>query len=495
MAVGTRGRPGRVGSTLLAADRLGIADVIYFVATAAAPLTVVAGVISTAWLVTGIAGLPLAFLAVGGVLAVFCAGYVAMSRRVRNAGAFYTYIARGLGKPLGVAGAFIAVPAYSMMQVASYGGIGAATHAILADKAGVSVPWWLPAAAGWALVAVLGVRRVEVNGRVLAVALLAEIAIILVADTVDVVHPAGGHLSMATLQPHALAGAGLGVAAAIAVTAFIGFETPAVFSEESRRADRTIPRATYLSLALITALFAGSSWAMAAAIGPGLQGAAQRYGTDLPFAVAATHLGTTTVIDVGRVLFVTSLLAAAISYHNTVARYTFALGREQVLPALFGRTSRRSFAPKYASLAQSAVGFTVIAVYAVLGLDPLVHLFYWLATAGAFGILLLICGTSAAVVGFFAHDPDGENLWRRLIAPALAFVGLAGVIYLIHHNFAALLGVDPASPLAWAFPALYLLLAAAGIGWGLILRATRPDTYAAIGLGAAPAPPPTRAAR
>ena len=43
------------------------------------------------------------------ILAVFSMGYVAMSRKVVNAGAFYTYMTHGLGKPAGVAGSFVAV--------------------------------------------------------------------------------------------------------------------------------------------------------------------------------------------------------------------------------------------------------------------------------------------------------------------------------------------------------------------------------------------------
>jgi len=50
---------------------------------------VAAGVIPTAYALTGLTGIPVAFLVVAVVLALFCPGYVAMSRRIRNAGAFY----------------------------------------------------------------------------------------------------------------------------------------------------------------------------------------------------------------------------------------------------------------------------------------------------------------------------------------------------------------------------------------------------------------------
>ena len=56
--------PSRVSnvSTTLAADRLGVPAVVFFVMSAATPLTVVAGVVTLAYAITGSLGLPLAFL-------------------------------------------------------------------------------------------------------------------------------------------------------------------------------------------------------------------------------------------------------------------------------------------------------------------------------------------------------------------------------------------------------------------------------------------------
>jgi len=61
------------------------------------------------------------------------------------------------------------------------------------------------------------------------------------------------------------------------------------------------------------------------------------------------------------------------------------------------------------------------------------------------------------------------------------------IIWLAVSNFANLLGVAPDSTLRWALPAAYPVAALLGIGWALLLRTNRPDTYARIGLGAASA--------
>ena len=190
------------------------------------------------------------------------------------------------------------------------------------------------------------------------------------------------------------------------------------------------------------------------------------------------------VTEVALVLFMTSLFAAMISFHNAVARYMFALGRERVLPGALARTEPRTGAPRIASLTQSAVGLAVIVVYAVAGWDPVIRLFFWLGTSGAFGVLCLLAVTSVAVVRFFARDPHGERLWPRLVAPALAALALLAMVWAGLANYATLLGVAPGSTEAWALPAAFAVAGVIGIVYGSWLRSARPYIYQGIGLGA-----------
>ena len=66
--------------------------------------------------------------------------------------------------------------------------------------------------------------------------------------------------------------------------------------------------------------------------------------------------------------------------------------------------------------------------------------------------------------------------------PALIAFRSGGDGYL-SGDYATLLGVAPGSALAWIFPAVFAVAAAAGIAWALIMKATRPRAYAAIGSG------------
>jgi amino acid transporter len=476
-------RPSNV-STALAADRLGVPAVVFFVMSAATPLTVVAGVVTTGYAVTGITGLPVAFIVIGAVLALFCVGYVSMARHVANAGAFYAYISRGIGRPIGVAGAWVALVAYNALQVGLYGAIGAATTPLLSAWFGVDVAWWVVALCAWAVVAVLGQLHVDVNGRVLAVLLVAEVAVIVVYSLANVANPAGGIVRFDTLDPTALFAPGVGAILALGVLGFVGFEGAVVYSEEARDPQRTVRIASYVSVGLIAGLYTLGSWAMSVATGPDqIVAQSQTHSTELIFELANTHLGVL-IVDIGRALFVTSVLAAMISFHNTTARYVFALGRERVLPEALGRTSPRTGSPMLGSLIQTVIGVAVIVLYAVAGWDPVVQLFFWGGTAGGLGVLLLIATTSIAIIVYFLRHPAEETVWRKLIAPVLAAILLLVVVVLTLANFATLLGVEPTSPLRWGIPLAYLVIAILGVMWALALRRRRPAVYAAIGLGA-----------
>jgi amino acid transporter len=469
-------------SGALARDRLGIPAVLAFILAGVAPLTVSAGVIPSAYATTGLTGIPAAFLVIAVTLALFATGYMAMARRITNAGAFYAFIAAGLGRIPGTAAALVALLAYSFLQVALYGAFGPAAASLAAAHLGVHARWWVWALAAWAVITVLGLLRVDVTGKVLGVLTGAEIIVIAAEAISGLSHPAGGHLSFTTLSPSALTSAGFGafgVLAVVAVLGFTGFEQAPVLGEEARHPRRTIPVTTYLALALIGLVYAGAAWAMAAHAGTShVAAAATAQGPGLLFTLGSGALG-----QAAQWLFLSSLFAAMLAFHNCCWRYAFALGREGVLPGVLSRTGSNNI-PKTASLVQSMTALAVIAGYALAGAPPMQDLFFDLGTTGGFGLLLLYALTSFAVIVFFARNPSQETTWARLIAPALAAILLTGIAILAVQHYATLLGVSPGSAPAWALPAGYAAAAAAGLGWGLIIKIRRPDVYATIGLGA-----------
>ena len=166
-------------STGLKRDALRAHDLVFIVVSAAAPLMVMVGVAPVAILVGGL-GAPSAYLFAGIVLAVFAVGFTTMGRYVGNAGAFYSYIALGLGKTAGVVAALVALFSYNVLQIGVYGLLGVAAQSTFLEVFGIDLPWWLYAVAGVAIVWYVGFRSIDVGAKFLAVMLIAETGLLLV---------------------------------------------------------------------------------------------------------------------------------------------------------------------------------------------------------------------------------------------------------------------------------------------------------------------------
>jgi amino acid transporter len=171
-----------VGGRTTAHRRLGVPAVTFMIVAASAPLTVLAGGVTTTFAVTGVLGVPLSFLILGVTLAIFAVGYAAMSRFITNAGAFYSYVARGLGRPTGVGVSIVALISYNTMQIGVYGLFGFQVSALLNTKFGWDVPWWIPVLVCIAIVALLGVNRVDLSAKVLGVLVAFEFVVVIVYD-------------------------------------------------------------------------------------------------------------------------------------------------------------------------------------------------------------------------------------------------------------------------------------------------------------------------
>ena len=99
--------------------RLGALAIAFFVVSAVAPLTGMAGGAPFAMLLGAGHGVPATYLIVTLLMLVFSVGYVAMARHHTSTGAFYSYVARSLGGYAGGAAAWIALVGYNTMQILS----------------------------------------------------------------------------------------------------------------------------------------------------------------------------------------------------------------------------------------------------------------------------------------------------------------------------------------------------------------------------------------
>ncbi|WP_250028996.1 APC family permease [Paractinoplanes maris] len=464
----------------LAAGRLGAAAVTFFALAVTAPIAVLISVVPAAYATGGGPLVPLSFLALGVVLMLFAPGYAAMAHRAPFAGAMYTFVARGLGRPAGTGSAWLALASYQAIQLGLYGLVGAAAAPVLSSWFGVSAEWWMVAAGCWLLVALGGTIRVEVAGGLIALLVLTEIAVAAGFATANVLDPGAGGLTVGSILPPGpgIDRSAVGLLLAVGLLAFAGFETAGAYAEESIRPRRDTGRATYATVAAFALLLAGTSWSLSAAAGAGrITELAQARGSELMFDLAAARLAPWAV-TLGRLVLLTGLLAAILALHQVMSRYLFALGRERVLPAGLGRTSRRTLAPRTASLTQSAVAALLLATGAAVGVADAPQTGHHLMIAGGLGILVLLLATSVAALLHLNRVPDGEGAFTRFAGPVLATVALGSLTYLVW--------VDLAEPLRRLLPVGLAAVALLGVLHGLIVRGARPVIYAGIGQGGVP---------
>ena len=182
--------------------RLGVFAVAFFVISAAAPLTAMAGGAPVAMLLGNGPGIPLAYVVVSVILVIFAVGYTAMARHHTSTGAFYSFVSRGLKQPAGGAAAFIALLGYNAMQIGLYGLFAAAAAGFFSENLGINLPWWVYAFIAMAIIAVLGYRQVDLSVKVLSILVSLEFLIVLILDVAILIK--GGEGGDRTPERHAV---------------------------------------------------------------------------------------------------------------------------------------------------------------------------------------------------------------------------------------------------------------------------------------------------
>ena len=411
----------------LRANALGVGAITFFVVSAAGPLVAMGGGVPVSMLLGNGAGIPTLFVVVVAMLLPFAAGFTAMAHQVKSAGGFYSFAGRGLGGYAAGGTATLAIFSYTSIQIGLYGLFGSAAAAFLNDAIGLRLPWWLCSALALGAIGSLGYRRVDLSARVLSVLVICEYLVVLILD-LSVLHKAGTNLSAASFTPRVFLSGSPTVGLLMCFTAFIGFEATTIYAEEARDPGRTIPLATYVSLLLIGGFYVFSSWCMVVAAGQeqllGMLTALSDPTTFL-FKLADQYVGSWLTLAM-RLLFLTSIFAAMLAFHNSIARYFFAMGRERLLPAVLARTHPTCRSPHTASVLQTLSASLLLLVFAAAGVDPVAFLFARISSVGTLGIIALMGIASAAVFAYFRGKPG--NFWRVRIFPLLATLALAGVL-------------------------------------------------------------------
>jgi amino acid transporter len=404
-----------------------------------------------------------------------------MAVHVTSAGGFYAMIARGLGGSASGMAAMVAVLGYLTIQFALYGLLGAVVSDSLQAQFGINAPWWACAFVAMASVGWFGYRQIDFSAKVLAGFVIAEYLVVLALDGLILAKLGVAGVNLHSFTPATLAGGNPFIGMLFCFAAFIGFEATTIYSEEAKNPSRTIPIATYAALLLVGGFYSFSLWCLVLGAGGdkvvdtiNALGEPTRFLYALSDKFAGSQL--TTLL---RCLFVVSIYAGLIAFHNSAARYLYSMGRDGLLPAFLGVTHPRHRSPHMASLLETALCAAVVLGFCLVHAEPVLTLFSWLSNLATICVLVLMIGTSVSVLLFFRGAPHGHGLARTVVLPVLAGLGLCAVLLLAVANFHVLTGASRG--ISYAILGLVPLSALAGWRAAHALRRRAPARFSRLG--------------
>ena len=465
-------------NTNLARDKLGVGSIVFLVLAAVAPVTVLIVVLPLAIGLGNGGGIPVAILLVAGALLLFAVGYAQITKELTNASGFYAIAVKGLGKTAGLITGLIATIGYNAFVAGALGTIGFFAGSVAFPALfGVKLDWFLTAVVLMVVVFLLARSGIHVSAIALGVALVLEITLVLTFG-LSVLFTTGFDLSI--FRPEIIMGGSLWIGLLLAATAFIGFEATALFGEEAKDPRKTIPRATYAAVIIIGLMHAFAAWAIVSALGvTKAQDAALQHleGGDLTLMVIADHLGPIGV-TVALILVVVSLFAAQLAFHNSAARYLFALGRARVLPQWLAKTNSQG-SPERALLANALFAIVIVAIFRFV--FPDVPPIFTIVPVGigfaTLAIIIVQAIAALSVVAYFRKKGD-RRWWSTFIAPGIGFLALALFSIMALVNFPTVAGSE--EPYVLVMPWILVAAVIGGIAYGAYLKAKKPEVYAGL---------------
>src|SRR3954452_3147571 len=277
------------------------------------------------------AATPFVYLVCLIAILIAASGIVEMARELPSAGAFYTYVTRGLGPRAGfVTGGLTFVP-YALLPPAEVGLIGSYLQTTFRAEFGVNVPWWLIGLVPAVLMVFLAFEGLRSSLRTALVLFAVEVAIVLLLAVIIVAHGGRDGLSLEPLTPGASSHGfnGLTTGFVFAALSFVGFEAAATLGDEVRSPRRIVPKAVLLSVLAVGGLYVFCVWAevigLGAAAANRLDGSATPW-NDLAQTYAAWMKWPVIVASVS------SMFAVMINSSNGIVRVLHTMGRERLLP-------------------------------------------------------------------------------------------------------------------------------------------------------------------
>lgn len=332
------------------------------------------------------------------------------ARRISSTGSIYTFVARGLGPRTGlVAGAALALGSLAIALSTLTSGASRVAQLVMSTP---DPPMWVVAlftvGFGVVIAAVIS-RGLRMSTRMLLVietiAVLAVIALSITALTFT-----GWNLELLVPKTADISVEAIMAGVSFALIGFVGFESGVALAPETRRPFATVPRALLLSAGAISAVVLVGTAAQLSLVVKDPQGASL---------AAVTGLGG--LVDT---IVAVSFLACALAMTNAASRVAFAMSREGLLPAIFGRTSARGVPAAGAIVLASVVTLIPAVVFALGGTRQELRMLTSPASLTGFALAYALVCLAAPV--FLARI--GELTWRPVVLAGLPLIALVAIL-------------------------------------------------------------------
>ena len=423
----------------------------------AAPLTVI------------VAGIAIALL--GNTLAQF-------SRAHPSTGGFISFVGKTFGGTSAVTTALLCGAGYIIAISSVLAISGGFLSTTLQYYFGWNVPWIIFSVLLTAGAVVMTIRGVGVSTK-LAGFFFAFEMLVLVVVSVAVLIKDGGHLSFVPFEPRYITNGFRGLAAGfpLAVYLFIGWENSAALAEETGDPRRNVPRAVFLSIALMVVGYV--LFAFATVTGFGYNGT-KLGAAAIPF-ITVAHSVLSGFAFFAYVAGLTSTVGVLISAVNSQARLIFNAGREGLLPSWIGKVHSARRTPMNAIYTFVAVAGAIIVVWAVLHLiggdsgsmNPLTF-FFESSTMGTILVLVVYFLANLALPFYYRkYRPQEFRVVKHLVLPILGMIAIAVPVYYL---------VKPgqASPYDW-FPYAALAILVVSVVYAFALSRRDPSLGERVG--------------
>lgn len=407
---------------------------------------------------------------------ITASGIMEMSARLPSAGAFYTYVTRGLGARSGfVTGALMFV-AYALLPPAEIGLIGSYLQSTLHDQFGWNIPWWLIGMLPAVVMIVLAVRGIRSSIRAALVLFTAEVIVVVVMAVIVVARGGKDGLTLhplsPTASPHGFSGLVTGFV--FAALSFVGFEGAATLGEEVRRPAHNVPRAILLSVLVVGVIYVFCIWAEV--IGLGTDATNKLDGSATPWNdLAATYAPWMKLFVI--LASVSSMFAVMLNSNNGIIRILHVMGREGLLPGFLARIDAKRETPINAVMVQGVFSVVVALVVGAFsgGLGKVAggsNVYGYLGFLLTLGILPVYILTNIAAIRFFAKS-DSFHWLRHALLPGLAVLIIGALLV-------GQIVEQTSAPYTW-FPWVivgWVVVAVVGALW---ISRSRPGTLALAG--------------